>query len=707
MGYKKYDRATANFFKGINTAAKIANRAYKAQQRENQRRERAVQSYLAKCEREAAAAERRRVREAERYAREQARLAKENEKLQKQMQFEAEVQSIIEENEAWTTIHKGVSALVSDNDLIQAISDAEFEKNEVMYEGLFEDPIPDKSLYEQQAKHEADTKFQTDSISKGIESKMGSLGLLSFNDAEPTEESVTAELTAEAKSLIKAFWPWTKKRLVNEYVQERISATLKDKHNNWSTAKQEYESNVFSLQEEIKNLENELQVETGKKTEFISCRTEELYNVDFTSWKSKRDQFYDDYLANLHGLLNGEQAFIDNAFSDTLSDNDLPMEYYVESMYDETTGIVRLDVDLPEIEDVPQQKIVITSTGKQSIRSKGVKDLNDDYVQCICGLAIFLAEDIFNISPKIKNVEISGFTQRPDSKTSLITDQYVYVINFDRDTFNKINFENFSAIQIFSFFKHHINATKTMVLKEIDLNNAYDKLQQYEPVDYDEFILQNPDYAQKKVSKSKSTSTSTKSQSSGSAPQLSPFAKATIISDKFYSFVSKLDTKDIMAHTDSLRGVNINFVGNPFKGPDCDLTQYRGKLFFICIVDLYKSLKQMGVDVFKTQDSLFAYSLLFNKIYTQWPADYPNISTIQSAAQSFNTSFYKAMDAIPNVPHKFLIMELMCDYKDLSYYRQYIGLLKEFAEFVEENSASNAIKNAVRSYLSQLNEYSL
>lgn len=171
------------------------------------------------------------------------------------------------------------------------------------------------------------------------------------------------------------------------------------------------------------------------------------------------------------------------------------MEFYVESKYDETIGLMRLDVNLPDIEDLPQRKIILTSSGKQSIRNKGVKDLNEDYAQCVCGIAIFLAEKTFNVTPRIKNVKIFGYTQRADSKTSLITDQYVYVINFDRETFSKINYKKFTPLQIFSFFQNYIETTKSMVLKQIDLNVASKKILQNIPVDYDEYILHNPNYA--------------------------------------------------------------------------------------------------------------------------------------------------------------------------------------------------------------------
>lgn len=502
MGYRKYDRNAAKFDRQVGAVIKIAKRAHKAYQREARRQEaekqrqiREQQRFYAKCAREAEADRRRRIREQERYEREQARLAKEQEKLQKQLAFEEEVKSIIEENNIWTSLHKDVMGLVTEEDLNRAIKDAEYEKSHEETNTLFEEKMAQKTTYMQMAMYQAKSRFEIEPIEQELQKKQMAEMKMVYNHVEPTEDSVREDLFDEAKQTIKAFWPWKKKRLVNEYVEEHITERYATVHGTWATGKAEFDVQLAAIQNEISQMEKELRDLKQKKEDFVKNKFEELYNRDLAKWREKREKFFEDYLANLHGLLNGEQQCVDDSFEETFADDDLPISYYVEAMYDETTGLVRADVDLPEIEDVPQRKITLTSTGKQSIRNKGVRDLNEDYVQCVCGLAIRIAEDIFNISPKIKNVEVSGFTQRQDPNTSLITDQYVYLINFDRETFDKIYFNKLSALQVFSFFKHHANVTKSMVMKEIDMNTAFDKLQQHSPVDYDEFIQQHPVFA--------------------------------------------------------------------------------------------------------------------------------------------------------------------------------------------------------------------
>ena len=164
------------------------------------------------------------------------------------------------------------------------------------------------------------------------------------------------------------------------------------------------------------------------------------------------------------------------------------MDFFVDFAYDESNGKILIDLDLPEIEDIPDQKIVLTSTGKKSIRLKGQTDLRTDYVHCIFGLAAYVAFAIFNISLKIKNVEISGFTQRKEKNSAVATDQYVFVVDFSRDLFSTIDFSKLSALQVMDLFPRHFNMTKGYELKQIDLSKAYDEMEAFIPENYNNLV---------------------------------------------------------------------------------------------------------------------------------------------------------------------------------------------------------------------------
>lgn len=308
----------------------------KEQNKERRHRERMMQSELNRRQRESDSMFRRKMKEDERFerekAREKARIARElaridkrKAQLQKQKEFEAEVQSIILENEKWNSLHKSVSPLLTENDFIKAIRDTEVEKEDVHCIGLFDVPIPEKNDYKEIVSAEAESKFPLIKLEQDLAYKNNARQRLTFNLVEPTSHDIALKLTEEANKIIKSFWPWTKKRKVREYVQEHISLRYDEEHKAWRRAQNAYYEKVNAINKEIKQLETCLNEENAKKNEFIKNTIEELYNQDLSSWKCNRASFYENYISNLHELLSGESSIIENSLDGCFSNEDLPM----------------------------------------------------------------------------------------------------------------------------------------------------------------------------------------------------------------------------------------------------------------------------------------------------------------------------------------------------------------------------------------------
>ncbi len=192
----------------------------------------------------------------------------------------------------------------------------------------------------------------------------------------------------------------------------------------------------------------------------------------------------------MNRLLDGDKEYVLKAINDSFADDaeELPMEYYLDISYDESTGVVKVDLDLPEIEDIPEKKVVVNPSGKKSIRGKTQTNLKEDYANCVCGLSMYVAGIIFNTCLKIKVVEVSGFTQRCGDNSALATDQYVILARFTREIFTRISFDRFSSLEIINFFKHHIDMTKSFVLKEINMEKGREKMESFIPAIYEEYI---------------------------------------------------------------------------------------------------------------------------------------------------------------------------------------------------------------------------
>lgn len=255
-----------------------------------------------------------------------------------------------------------------------------------------------------------------------------------FDVAEPDEMSVRASLEEEAKERISSILFWTVGNKRHEYVEAKLEQTLSRKHDEWERNKAEHE---LAEKERI----------TG-----INC-------------SKKYD--YDSQMAAYETFLNGDDAAVSVQIDASLSALELPCEFAVDYDLDVMSGTARLNLDLPEIEDIPSKKASILANGKVSVKDKTKKELAEDYATCVTGLAFFFSGMLFNISSRINYIEVAGYTQRLDGKTGEITDQYIYAVRFDRKTFSGLKFGSIVPYESFELFPHVMDLTKQMVFKTV------------------------------------------------------------------------------------------------------------------------------------------------------------------------------------------------------------------------------------------------
>jgi len=141
--------------------------------------------------------------------------------------------------------------------------------------------------------------------------------------------------------------------------------------------------------------------------------------------------------------LNAMSDQLELAFEDLSWPRETLISYQVESQGHE----VWLDVDLPEIEDLPQRVATIAANGRKiNIKDKAQKQLRQEYALHIHGIAFRLAGTVLAELPKCTLVVVSGYSQRLDSATGKINDDYIYSIRFARDEFAKLNFDRLDLV---------------------------------------------------------------------------------------------------------------------------------------------------------------------------------------------------------------------------------------------------------------------
>ncbi len=258
-----------------------------------------------------------------------------------------------------------------------------------------------------------------------------------YSVPQPDIADIRSRLESEAKESISSILFWTIKAKREKYVLERIDQQFASALSKWEAAKIDYEESEI-LKEEVKN--------------------------------KQYAEAYINRRAKLEGFLNGGEEYISQCIESVLSQMVLPVNFSIDFDYKEDEGRLLIDLDLPEVEDMPTTKVNELASGKISIKNKTTKEISNDYATCVCGLALYFAGLLFNVSTKIKEVEVSGYTQRIDPKDGNIKDDYIYAVRFDRCNFAEIEYRNIDPTESIRIFPHVMNLSKAFIFKTIDPN---------------------------------------------------------------------------------------------------------------------------------------------------------------------------------------------------------------------------------------------
>ena len=158
----------------------------------------------------------------------------------------------------------------------------------------------------------------------------------------------------------------------------------------------------------------------------------------------------------------GEEGDID----EFLANAELPVECDAQYEFDPATNALYLDVDLPEIEDMPDEKAEVEEDGEIKIVKRLQKEIREGYVSCVLGIGVYFAAGIFAISDEIDTIVVSGYTQRRDSEGDM-EDVYVYSVQFTRTEFEGVGHTKMPPYDFCMGFENRLNATSTMLLKQI------------------------------------------------------------------------------------------------------------------------------------------------------------------------------------------------------------------------------------------------
>lgn len=151
-------------------------------------------------------------------------------------------------------------------------------------------------------------------------------------------------------------------------------------------------------------------------------------------------------VAGTRAQFRTDARFFENCLAEVFAQTEWPRETLVtfEVRPDEST--IWIDVDLPEIEDMPDKVYAVNARGTD-ITEKAMtqKAVRGNYARHVHGILMRLAAIAFQTLP-FEFVVLSGFTQRVSKHTGYLENEYILSCRIDRHHMEKINYTNLEDV---------------------------------------------------------------------------------------------------------------------------------------------------------------------------------------------------------------------------------------------------------------------
>jgi Protein of unknown function (DUF4236) len=175
-----------------------------------------------------------------------------------------------------------------------------------------------------------------------------------------------------------------------------------------------------------------------------------VFALALSSWKREKasfDKLEDEESQKFDRRLQTDTDFMQQVLEDNLQDIAWPRETLVSFEVQDAGRSVALDVDLPEIEDLPRKVTTVPERGyKLSVKELKGKALQELYARHVYGIGFRIIGEAFATLPTVEEVTVSAFTQRDAADTGQRSDTYVYSVRVKRQDWVRIDFTNLAAV---------------------------------------------------------------------------------------------------------------------------------------------------------------------------------------------------------------------------------------------------------------------
>lgn len=201
----------------------------------------------------------------------------------------------------------------------------------------------------------------------------------------------------------------------------------------------------------------------------------ERYRQERAAWEARRAEFLkgeDKRRTFIEKLTLLDVDAMETHLENTLQDIAWPRETLVSFDIRDEGRTVFLDVDLPELEDMPNRTAVVPAREwKLAVKPMSATQIQKLYMAHVHGIGFRIIGETFAALPTTTKVALSAFSQRASKATGAIADEYLYSVQVNRDQWQGIAFDNLSSIDVIdalAVFDLRRSMTKTGVFKPVE-----------------------------------------------------------------------------------------------------------------------------------------------------------------------------------------------------------------------------------------------
>lgn len=215
-----------------------------------------------------------------------------------------------------------------------------------------------------------------------------------------------------------------------------------------------------------------------QRVESSNAASEEAFRTSMTAWQRAKSAFEAEVAKRRALVETGIYQDVDameSFLEGSLQDIEWPRETQVAVDIQDGGARVLLDVDLPELEDMPAKLAAVPARGlKLSVKDLGVTKVQRLYAEHVHAILFRLVGEVFAALPKAQTVVASGYSQRRDPATAHLRDDYLLSVRVKRQDFETADFAHLSAIDVIEAltrFDLRRDMTKPQALKSIVPHN--------------------------------------------------------------------------------------------------------------------------------------------------------------------------------------------------------------------------------------------